>query len=472
MREVRISDVTMKQSGNTKALSLTFKEKLEMAKLLDRLGVAVIEVEGIEQQKIDSLRIKSIASSVKNSILAVPVSLTSESVGITWKALKEARSPRLQVPAAISPAQMEYIHHLKAPAMLTAIEDIVSACRALTDDVEFIADDATRSDPEFLYEAVRTALRAGAGTVTICDAAGTMLPEEFASFIDALYANVPDLSGVTLGVSCSDDLAMADACAIAAVRSGAGEIKAAAYPVSIVSLPHVVRVLNNKQDLVKVYCRTGLTEMKRITEQIRWMCETGRSARSPFDNGVEDDAPEITLTALDDLIAVMREVQRMGYDLSEEDGAKVYEAFLRIARKKESVSAKELERVIASAAMQVPPTYVVESYVINSGNVLTSTAHLRIRKNDELLESVTLGDGPIDASFLAIEKIAGQHYELDDFQIQTVTEGRDAMGEALVKLRHEGKVYSGRGISTDIIGSSIRAYINALNKIVYEEQGQ
>ena len=149
---------------------------------------------------------------------------------------------------------------------------------------------------------------------------------------------------------------------------------------------------------------------------------------------------------------------------------RVYEEFLRIARKKESVGLRELEKVIASTAMQVPATYVLESYVINSGNLLTSTAHLKIRKNEETIESVTLGDGPIDAAFLAIEKIAGQHYELDDFQIQTVTEGRDAMGEALVKIRHEGKVYSGRGISTDIIGSSIRAYINALNKIVYEEE--
>ncbi|MBQ8934151.1 MAG: hypothetical protein IJ061_07695, partial [Lachnospiraceae bacterium] len=167
MKEIRISDVTMKQSGRTREISLTFKEKLEMAKLLDRLGVAVIEAEGIDQAKIDSLRIKSIASSVKNSKLAVPVSLNQESVGQTWKALKDARHPRLQVPAAISPAQMEYIHHLKGPQMLTAIEDTVSACRALTEDVEFIADDATRSDAEFLYEAVRTAVRAGAGTVTV-----------------------------------------------------------------------------------------------------------------------------------------------------------------------------------------------------------------------------------------------------------------------------------------------------------------
>ncbi len=470
MREIRISDMTMKQSGRTREISLTFKEKLEMAKLLDRLGVDVIEAEGIDQVKIDSLRIKSIASSVKNSKLAVPVTLSRESVSLTWKALKDAKHPRLQVPAAISPAQMEYIHHLKAPTMLTAIEDTVSACAYLNEDVEFIADDATRSDPEFLYEAVRTAIRAGAGTITVCDAAGAMLPEEFASFVDDLFAHVPELKDVTLGIACSDELAMADACAIAAVVHGAGEIKAAAYPVNMISLPNLVKVLRSKEDVCNVYCAAGLTEMKRITDQIRWMCETGRSKNSPFDDGVRDSSEEVALTSHDDYAAVMKEAAKLGYDLSEEDGNKVYEAFLNIVSKKESVGTRELETIIASTAMQVPDTYVLESYVINSGNVITATAHLRMSKNDQVLESVAIGDGPIDASFLAIEKITGQHYELDDFQIQTVTEGRDAMGEAIVKIRHEGKIYSGRGISTDIIGSSIRAYINALNKIVYEEQ--
>ena len=124
---------------------------------------------------------------------------------------------------------------------------------------------------------------------------------------------------------------------------------------------------------------------------------------------------------------------------------------------------------MASAAMQVPPAFVLESYVITAGNTISSTAHLRIRKLDQMMEGVCIGDGPIDAAFLAIENVIGRHYELDDFQIQAVTEGREAMGQTIVKLRSQGKVYSGRGISTDIVGASILAYINALNKIVYEE---
>ena len=131
---------------------------------------------------------------------------------------------------------------------------------------------------------------------------------------------------------------------------------------------------------------------------------------------------------------------------------------------------RELDAIVASAAMQVPPTYQLDTYVINSGNTISSSVHMKLRRADTVLEGICLGDGPIDAAFLAIEQITGQHYELDDFQIQSVTEGREAMGQTVVKLRSEGKVYSGRGISTDIVGASILAYINALNKIVYEEE--
>ncbi len=467
MNKIRISDVTMKQTGTD--ISLSFKEKIELSKLLDKLGVDLIELEPITQPKIDSLRIKSVVAAVKDSTIAVPVSLNAESVQLTWNALKEARKARLQVCAPVSPVQMEYLFHKKPDAMLIAIRDTVTECRKLCGDVEFVADDATRSDVTFLYEAVRTAIAAGAGTVTVCDTAGAMLPNEFTAFIRELFANVPELKEVTLGVSCADDLSMADSCAIAAVRYGAGEIKAAAYRVNVASLPNVTKVLSAKGEFYNATCTVRTTSMKRICSQIEWMCQTGRSKTSPFDNGVQEDDGSTYLTGHDDLTAVMKVVARLGYDLSDEDGAKVYDAFRVIAQKKEKVSARELDAIVASAAMQVPPTYKLESFVVTSGNVVSATAHLKLTRQDRVLEGVSLGDGPIDAAFLAIEQITGHHYELDDFQIQSVTEGREAMGQTIVKLRSGGKVYSGQGISTDIVGSGILAYINALNKIVYEE---
>lgn len=177
----------------------------------------------------------------------------------------------------------------------------------------------------------------------------------------------------------------------------------------------------------------------------------------------------ITLSAHDDRAAVVKAVEKLGYDLCEEDAAKVFEAFISITAKKETISAHELDAIVASEAMQVPPTYRLDNFVINCGNIISASAHMRLQKGGDMLEGIGLGDGPIDAAFHTVEQIIGRHYELDDFQIRAVTEGREAMGEAIVRLRSGGKLYSGRGISTDIVGSSIQAYLSALNKIAYEE---
>lgn len=467
MNQIRISDVTMKQTG--KEFSLSFKEKLEIPKLLDRLNVDVIELEGITQPKIDALRIKSIASTVKNSIIAVPVELSRESVEAVWNALKDAQNPRLQVIASTSPVQMEYLFHKKPEAMLKAIADTVAACRAKTENVEFIADDATRSDSAFLYTAIKTAIAAGANTITVCDATGSVLPEELSRFIDELYENISELKDVVLGISCCNELAMADACAIASIPHGVREIKAAAYPVNQISLPHVSRLLAAKGEAFGVTCSVRTVEMKRIVKQIDWMCQTTRSKNSPFDNGVQDTVDDMSFTANDNMSVILKAVEKLGYDLSEEDNAQVWNAFQKIAARKDVISSKELDTIVASAAMQVPATYLLNTYNITASNTSSSMAYMKLEKCGQMLEGIALGDGPVDAAFLALENILGCHYELDDFQLRSVTEGREAMGEAIVKLRSNGKLYSGRGTSTDIIGSSIQAYISAVNKIVYEE---
>ena len=209
--------------------------------------------------------------------------------------------------------------------------------------------------------------------------------------------------------------------------------------------------------------------MNRIVRQITWMCQTNRSKNSPFDNGVQDYVEESVLNSHDDMATVLKAVEKLGYDLSEDDKASVWDAFQKIAARKEQISSKELDTIVASSAMQVPATYILDSYSITASNTTSSMAHMKMKKHGQMLEGIALGDGPVDAAFLALENILGCHYELDDFQVRSVTEGREAMGETIVKLRSNGKLYSGRGTSTDIVGSSIMAYVSAVNKIVYEE---
>ncbi|MDD6679155.1 MAG: alpha-isopropylmalate synthase regulatory domain-containing protein [Firmicutes bacterium] len=468
MRNIRITDMTMRQTGKSAGYSLSFREKIELVKLLDRLNVSVIEVSPITSPKIDRLLIKSISSAVKESTVAVSVGLKEENIDLAWAALEEAKHPRLQVLAPVSAVQMEYLAGKKPDAMLQAIQSLTGKCRALCEDVELIADDATRADPAFLYEAIRAGIRSGATVVTLCDAAGMMLPDQITEFLQETYRNVPELREVCLGISCRNELAMADACAVAAIRCGAGEVKCAAYGEDVIRLENVARILSARGGSFDAGCGIRTTQMNRILDQVRRMCQSGRSGTSPFDNGVRSEEGTF-LTVHDDRTAVLKAVEKLGYDLSEEDGARVFEAFGRIAARKETVGPKELDAIVASAAMQVPPTYKLISYVINSGNLISATAHVKLQKAGTAKEGISLGDGPIDAAFLAIEQIAGHHYELDDFQIQAVTEGREAMGEAVVKLRSGGKLFSGRGISTDVVGASVHAYISALNKIVYEE---
>ena len=226
MRDIRVSDITMREAAASKALSLSFKEKLEIVKILDRIGVGSIEVEGIESSKVDSLRIKSIASLVKNSTLAVPVKMDDESIEAVWSAAKGAKSVRLQVEAAVSPSCMEYIQRSKADALIADVAAAVAKCAELTDDVEFVAIDATRTDVAYLAKIIDAVVKAGAKTVTVCDAAGSMLPEEFAQFIADLYEATPQLKDIDLGISCCNNLNMADACAVAGVMAGASLVKA------------------------------------------------------------------------------------------------------------------------------------------------------------------------------------------------------------------------------------------------------
>ena len=467
MRQIRISDMTMKQEG--KGFTLSFREKIELAKLLDALGASVIELEGVGDNRTDALRVKSVAAAVKHSIVAVPVQLRQENIEDVWNALKLARHPRLQVCAPVSSVQMEYLYHKKPEAMLEDIRKSVSACKALCSDVEFVADDATRSDMAFLGSVIDAAVESGATTVTVCDTAGTMLPDEFAEFVAEVYEAAPGLEDVCLGVLCSDALSLADASAIAAVGQGAGEIKAAAYALNTASLANVAKILAARTDSLDASCSVSVAQLSRTMDQITWMCETERKKTSPFDNGTRED-DGVFLTVHDEADSVLKAVEQLGYDLSDEDKPKVVEAFRRIAAKKEQVGIRELDAIVASHAMQVPPAYQLETYVINSGNTIASSAHMRLKKDGQILEGVCLGDGPIDAAFLAIEQITGRHYELDDFQLQAVTEGREAMGQTIVRLRSGGKLYSGRGISTDIVCAGINAYISALNKIVYEEE--
>ncbi|MBP3414292.1 MAG: hypothetical protein J6L81_03715 [Clostridia bacterium] len=462
MKRIRITDATLSAAAARQDMKFSYKEKVDLCKTFDRLRVDTICLAPIVNEKVDSLLTKTISSVVTRSVLSMPVGYTAQSVDVAWDAISKAAKPQLYVGLPVSTIQMEYLCHKKPQKMLELIKELVEKSCSLCDRVEFAAEDATRAEFDFLCSAIDTAIAAGATAVTVCDTAGTMMPDEFTEFIDNIHSHVPALDDVELGVRCSDQLHIAAACAVSAVRSSASAITVTADGGIAPSLESISAIISNRGEYYDIQCGLRSTELKHAVGRILGSVPAFSSAA---DVNIDDSG--IVFDKNDDLAAITKAIADLGYDLSEDDCARVYESFSATADKK-TVGKRELEAIIAAVALQVPQTYNLVSFVINSGNKINATSCVELEKDGEILRGFSTGDGSIDASFRAIEQIVGRHYELDDFQIQSVTQGREAMGSAVVKLRSEGKLYSGNGISTDIIGASIRAYVSALNKIAYE----
>ena len=472
MRTVSIADITLREFVPGKGSSLSFKEKLEIAKTLDNLQVNVIELPQIKDAKADTLVNKTIASDVEYSYVSATVGYTAESVDEAWESIKGAKKPALHVMVPVSSAQMEYICGKKVDAVIDMIGELVSKCSGYADFVEFSAVDATRAEFDHLVRAIKTAISSGAKKITICDTSGTIMPSEISSFLDQLYAAVPELKDVYVAMQLSDSLNLALACLTAAIQCGITEIKSTVADMGYPKLENVVKLISTKGSALGVESKVKTADINRSSKQLQWILQTNRSEGSPFDNGASVevvDSPEIRLDLNDDISEVIAAVKSLGYELSEDDNFKVYESVRVVAAKKQYVVARDLEAIIASTALQVPSAYHIDTYMINSGNNITATACITLVKDGIKRQGLSAGDGPVDAAFLAIEQIVGHHYELDEFQIQAVTEGREALGSAMLKIRANGKLYSGSGTSTDVIGACIIAYVNALNKIVYEE---
>ena len=465
MRNIKITDKTFSCLTG----EMSFREKTETAKQLDKLGVDVIELPRIKNDKADALLIKNIASVVESSALSVTAGFTKESVDAAFDCIKDAKHPVINIALPVSPAQMEYMCALKPDKMLVRIEELVSYAKTLTADVCFTALDATRAEKEFLYKAVAAAVAGGASSVTVAEDAGVTDADEFGEFIKDILEGCDCLESTGLYVDVCDSINMSTASVASALKNGACGIKTTVYGNAYANICDVAAFLSVKGEKIGVKCSINTVKLQNVCEKINEIAGEKNQKQSLYEiSSANDENTELHKD--DDYQTVAAAVRKIGYDLSPEDMSRVFEEVGKLAEVKDVIGERELEAIIASVAIQVPSTYRLVSYVINSGNVISATANLCIEKDGKELRGVYVGDGPIDAAFLAIEQVIGHHFELDDFRLQSVTEGREAMGQALVKLRADsGKLYSGSGISTDVIGASIKAYLNALNKIAFEE---
>jgi 2-isopropylmalate synthase len=473
VKEVKIVDISLREGAELFAPGLSFKQKIEMAKLLEKLRVDAIETGFVTEAPTDAVLVRTLSTMLENCVICVPVSLDRAGIERASAALAKAKHPRLNLIVPTSTVQMEYVYRLKAESVLSQVKETVAYCASLCPSVEFTAEDATRSEPDFLSAIVDTAIASGAGTITLCDSTGEKTPDEIAAFIDDTLQKTPALKNVSLSLHLRDNLGLAAASALAAVSRGVGQFKVSfSGGAGHLSLEQFLNILKVRGEALDIRYGTNMTALFRTCRQLDAITGTGRPLRAALP-AAPDGAP-VSKNALgpdSDLEAVAKRISQLGYDVSDEDLSEIFRLFKEIAGRKK-VDDRDIEALVAEAAGRANPTYQLDTYVINSGNAITATAFVRLLKEGRPLQAISIGDGPIDAAFLAIEQMLEHPYDLDEFQIQAVTEGREAMGDALVKLRHGGKLFPGRGLSTDIVGASIRAYLSAVNKIMSEEHSQ
>ena len=464
MRNLVINDITL-CSGEAAEI-LSFREKVQAARLLGKMQISQFTLPLMKNQKADALLARTVASVIGDSVLCAHITPDGSDAAEVYASISAAANKKLALALPMSQAQLEFFYHLKPAKAIETVQAGISAARALCDNVEFVTEDALRSDYAILTGCINAAIQAGATTVTLCDPEGYALPGEMIAFINGLKADVPALENITLGLHCSDACGLALATALEALQAGVSQINVCTYGKQAPNTAAMLAILSQREEKLSVCTGVLYTEAKTCAAGAARLFDKKASGKDTA--VIQAESESLALDASADKHTVLAEIAKLGYTLSAEDANRVFEEFKSIAQSK-TLGTRELDTIVAAVAMQVPSTYKLITYVINSGNTFSSSAHITVEKGEKTLQAISLGDGPIDAAFKALEQIVGHHYELDDFQIHAVTEGREAVGSALVKLRSGDKLHAGQGISTDIIGASIRAYLDALNKIVYEE---
>ena len=500
MEQIRIFDTTLRDGEQAPGCSMDLAEKIEIAQALERMKVDVIEAGFAIASQGDFISVQTIAKTLKNCTVASLSRATKKDIDTAWDAVRLAKSPLIHTFLATSPTHMQYKLKMSEQEVLDAIAQMVAYARNLAPQVEFSAEDAMRSDPTFLAKAVDAAIRAGAQVINIPDTVGYATPAEMAQMIGYLKQNVAKIDTVTLSVHCHNDLGLAVANSLAAVQAGAtqveGTINGIGERAGNAALEEIVMALHTRPDLYPVACGVDTTRIsptsrlvfsvigvnapinKAVVGQNAFAHEAGIHQHGVMANRAtyEIMTPESIGLLQNKMVlgkhsgrhAVEERLSALGYTLDKEELDKLFTQFKALCDRKKAISDYDLEALAVHRLSAVSQTtgFKLERFTVNSGNYVTSNAVVSVLHDGERFEEVAMGDGPIDAAFNAVDKlIPAPAHSLEDYAIQTISEGKDAQGEAIVKIRCGDRVVTGRGLSTDVMEASILAYINGMNKL-------
>jgi 2-isopropylmalate synthase len=499
MKQIKIFDTTLRDGEQAPGCGMHLSEKIEMAKALERLKVDVMEAGFAICSKGDFESVKTVAEIVKDSSVASLARCVKEDIDVAYEAVKSAAAPRLHVFLATSPIHMQYKLKMSPETVLETITAMVKRAKGYVSDVEFSAEDATRSDPVFLAKAVQTAIAAGATTVNIPDTVGYSSPKEMSDLITYIMKNVPDIDKAAVSVHCHNDLGMAVANSLAAVGAGATQVECTLNGIGEragnAALEEIVMALDTRKEFYGAASRVDTKEIYRSSKLLynilgmhvplnkaivganAFAHEAGIHQHGVLANRLTYEIMTPQSIGLPSNCmafgkhsgrhAVEQRLSELGHKLSQEELNAFFESFKNLADKKKSINDADLEALLTHKVTPYKEQqFELDRFTINSGNYVTSNAVVRLKNGKDMFEEVAIGDGPIDAAFKAVDKIVkiGPH-SLDDYYIQSVTEGNDALGEVVVKIKSGDTVVTGRGLSTDILEASILAYVNGLNKL-------
>jgi 2-isopropylmalate synthase len=499
MDRVIIFDTTLRDGEQAAGGTLNIQEKLEIARQLERLGVDVIEAGFPISSPGDFEAVSLIAREVRTPIICGLARAHPDDIDRAWEAVKAAEHPRIHVFLSASDIHLLYQLKKSREEILQTSRDMVARAKQYLDDVEFSPMDASRTEPEYIYQILEAVIDAGATTVNIPDTVGYAIPEEFGGLIEGIFKNVSNIHRAVISVHCHNDLGLAVANSLESIKRGARQVECTVNGIGEragnASLEEIIMTIKTRGDFFNLTTNIDARQIYRasrlVSELTGFPVQPNKAivGANAFrhESGIHQDgvikmpityeiieprtvgipASSLVLGKLSGRRAFKERLAELGFSLNVEDFNRAFLAFKELADKKKEVTDKDIESLVAEEQRTVSETYHLDRIQVSCGDRGIPTAAVSLTAPDgEVLADAALGTGPVDAVYKAINRLVGVPNVLTEFSVKSVTEGIDAIGEVLIRIESGGITYTGRGADTDVIVASGKAYMNALNRLL------
>ena len=506
MEQVKIFDTTLRDGEQSPGCSMNLREKIEVAKCLEKMHVDIIEAGFAIASPGDFESVKTISETIRECTIASLARSTVKDIDTAWEAVKGAADPRIHVFIATSPLHMEYKLKMTPDKVLEQAGEMVKHAKKYCSNIEFSAEDATRSDVEFLKKVVARVIECGATTINLPDTVGYTTPEEMRQLIYDVKNNVKGAENVIFSVHCHNDLGMATANALAGVLGGARQVECTINGLGEragnTSLEEIVMAIRTRQDVTGLTTGIDTTQIHRASQTVYNIIGQTAPLNKPIvgknafahESGIHQHGvlankktyeimtPESVGIHVNNLVlgkhsgrhAVGSRLEELGFVLTKEELDRCFEEFKVVCDKKKNITDADLEAIVTHNTSQLladdEDGYKLDWFQMSTSNFTTATCTVSLEKDGEKFEDVALGDGPIDAAYNAIDAIIKPSaHTFDIFNIHSISEGKDTLGDVTVKVNAYDRNFTGRGLSTDIMEASISAYLGALNRMAAYE---